>query len=90
MSPGLSADPDNERAEYALIVRGDLTGMGLGTMLLKKLLAYAKARGIREVYGPVLSENRRMLQLCDEFGFKMTPVPEDLSVMMTSISLQSS
>ena len=86
----LSADPDNERAEYALIVRGDMTGRGLGTVLLRKILAYAKARGIREVYGQVLSENQRMLQLCDEFGFKMTPEPEDFSVIMTSIALQSS
>ncbi len=84
----LSADPNNERAEYALIVRGDMTGMGLETLLLRRILAYAKARGIREVYGPVLRENRRMLRLCDEFGFSMTPDPDDFSITMTSIALQ--
>ena len=85
---GLSADPNNERAEYALIVRGDMSGMGLGTLLLRRILAYAKARGIREVYGKVLRENRRMLRLCDELGFRTTPDPDDFSVTMTSIALQ--
>ena len=39
------ADPDNERAEYAIIVRHDMTGMGLGVLLMRRILDYARQRG---------------------------------------------
>lgn len=83
----ISADPNNESAEYALIVRNDMTGMGLGTLLLKKILAYAKARGIREVFGDVLRDNRKMLRLCDKLGFETSHEGDDLSVVRTSMVL---
>ncbi len=83
----ISADPNNESAEYALIVRNDMTGMGLGTLLLKKILAYAKARGIREVFGDVLRDNRKMLHLCDKLGFETSHEGDDLSVVRTSMAL---
>jgi acetyltransferase len=84
---GISADPNNERAEYALIVRSDMVGMGLGTILLNKILAYAKARGIREVFGDVLRDNSKMLRLCEDLGFATTHAPEDFTIVRTSISL---
>ena len=83
----IAADPNNEKAEYALIVRHDMNGMGLGTTLLKKILAYAKARGIREVFGDVLRDNHRMLRLCDKLGFETSHDSDDLSVVRTSMVL---
>ena len=53
----LIADPDNERAEYAIIVRHDMIGMGLGILLMRRALDYATSRGIRQVYGDVLRDN---------------------------------
>lgn len=82
----ISADPNIERAEYALIVRNDMTGMGLGATLLKKILAYAKARGIREVFGDVLRDNRKMLHLCENLGFETSHDTEDLTIVRTSIT----
>ena len=67
----LSADPDNERAEYAIVVRDDLSGAGLGTILMERMLAYAWARGIREVFGDVLADNRAMLAICRKLGFNL-------------------
>ena len=43
----ISADPDNERAEYAILVRHDMTGMGLGILLMRRIIDYARRRGIR-------------------------------------------
>jgi acetyltransferase len=80
----ISADPNLEKAEYAVIVRGDMTGMGLGTLLLKKVVAYAKARGISEVSGDVLRENRRMLHLCESLGFTQAADPADPTIVRTS------
>jgi acetyltransferase len=33
----IMADPDNDRAEFAILLRGDMTGSGLGPMLLRRI-----------------------------------------------------
>ena len=63
------ADPDNETAEFAVMVRSDLKGRGLGYQLMRDILACARQRGIKKVYGDVLSENITMLQMAAELGF---------------------
>lgn len=64
------ADPENEVAEYAILVRSDWKGRGLGYMLMTNLLAYARARGLKRLHGDVLRENATMLQMADELGFR--------------------
>lgn len=64
----LYADPDNQSAEYAIIVRSDLHGLGLGYVLMEEMLAYARGRGLPEVFGEVLAENRGMLNMARELG----------------------
>jgi acetyltransferase len=66
-----SADPDNVAAEFAVIVRTDLKGKGLGRNLMQRLLGYARARGIGEIHGQVLRENSAMLAFCKELGFSL-------------------
>jgi acetyltransferase len=68
----ISADPDNETAEYAIIVRDDMTGQGLGEMLMRRIIAYARDRGIGEIFGDVLIGNDAMLALCRQIGFSVT------------------
>jgi len=65
----LSEDPDRERAEYSILVRTDFHGVGIGYALMKHLIAFASERGVGEVFGHVLRENRSMLALCADLGF---------------------
>jgi len=65
----LIADPDYRRAEFAVIVRSDLKGKGLGYALMRHLIGYARAEGLSEVYGDVLAENAAMLRMCRDLGF---------------------
>ena len=65
----LAADPDNARAEFAVAVRSDLKGRGLGLLLMQRLIAYAEARGTGELFGDVLDDNARMLSLARKLGF---------------------
>ena len=81
------ADPDNQRAEYAIIVRHDMTGMGLGVLLMRRLLDYAQLRGIREIYGEVLQENRTMLKLCEVLGFTKSRSPDDPGIVRVTLDL---
>lgn len=64
-----AADPDRVRAEFGVLVRSDLKGRGLGTLLMKTLIAYARSEGIGRLEGVVLRENSRMLQLGRDLGF---------------------
>ena len=82
------ADPDNERAEYAIILRGDMAGQGLGRLMMERLIAYAKKRGIGELYGEVLRKNRPMLSLCKKLGFVQSALPDDPSIVHVSIDLR--
>ena len=66
-------DPDNVEAEFAVIVRSDLKGEGLGTLLMNKLLAYLRARGTQRVVGNILFENRAMGEMARDLGFSPTP-----------------
>ena len=62
-------DPDNHRAEFAVVVRSDLSGQGLGHRLLDKMIAYCRSRGTRTLVGQVTADNTRMLELASNLGF---------------------
>jgi acetyltransferase len=84
----IAADPDNERAEYAIVVRDDMAGRGLGTLLLQQILEYARRRGIGEVFGDVLRRNTRMLEICRRLGFAQAPLPGEADVLRVSLRLR--
>ena len=65
------ADPDNVEAEFAIIVRSDLKGHGLGDLLMAKILRYLRSRGTQRVIGDVLHENRPMRDLSERLGFRI-------------------
>jgi acetyltransferase len=64
------ADPDNEHAEFAVLVRSDFKGRGLGYALMEKIIRYCRARGIGTLWGEVLTENHDMLDLAISLGFR--------------------
>jgi acetyltransferase len=84
------ADPNNERAEFALIVHHDMTGLGLGIFLMRRIIDYARDRRIGEIYGDVLSDNRAMLKLCKFLGFDQSYMPDDPGVFRVSLRLDES
>ncbi|MGA0610760.1 GNAT family N-acetyltransferase [Caldimonas sp. KR1-144] len=71
------ADPDNEEAEFAIVVRSDLQGLGLGRLLLDKLVRYSREHGTARLVGWVLRENRAMLALAQSLGFVVDEAGSD-------------
>jgi acetyltransferase len=65
----LVADPDNRAAEFAIVVEKVLAGRGLGHLLMRRLIEYARSRGIGELWGDVLADNAAMRSLCRSLGF---------------------
>lgn len=78
----LASDPEGDTAEFALMVRSDHQDLGLGRLLMKTLLKYAQARGLREVWGQVAVANSRMLQLCGGLGLTRAAEGDPASVRM--------
>ncbi|MBE9553511.1 MAG: bifunctional acetate--CoA ligase family protein/GNAT family N-acetyltransferase [Proteobacteria bacterium] len=83
----ISADPDIERAEYAVIVRHDMTGMGLGVLLMRRMIDYARKREIGEIFGDVLRENATMLKLCKILGFTTSSIPDEPTQVRVTLKL---
>ncbi|PWU17139.1 MAG: hypothetical protein C5B49_09420 [Bdellovibrio sp.] len=81
----LAANPDGDKAEFAVIVREDFYRLGIGRILTEKLLAYAKGRGIKELAGEVLKDNTSMLNLCSDLGFELLESPKVQGVVKTRI-----
>ena len=83
----LHANADYDKGEYAILVRSDLKGHGLGWVLMQLLIEYARAEGIRTIEGQVLSENTTMLKMCRELGFEIAHEPDDPAVCDAKLSL---
>jgi acetyltransferase len=83
----LAADPDNVRAEFAIIVERALSGQGLGTFLMNRLIEYARSRGIGELFGDVLVDNVVMRGLCRSLGFRESPA--DGHVVRVTLALRN-
>ncbi len=65
----LYAEPDHISGEFAILVRSDLHGHGLGTILMHRIIRVARDRGLQRIVGSVLRDNSRMLRLVRELGF---------------------
>ncbi|MGD9868490.1 MAG: GNAT family N-acetyltransferase [Hyphomicrobiales bacterium] len=83
----LIADPDYERAEYAVLVRSDFKGRGIGWALMRQLIDYARAEGLKTLDGSVLQGNRTMLDMCERLGFDITIDPEDSGARRVELKL---
>lgn len=64
------SDPDNETAEFAVVVLSNLKGSGLGRKLMMKMINYCRSRGTAKIVGQVLTDNTRMLKFVESLGFK--------------------
>jgi acetyltransferase len=81
------SDPDNGQAEFAILVRSDLKGRGLGRALLDKIVRYGRQRGTRRLCGEVLAGNQQMMALAATLGFKVDQVPQDPGVVRVLLEL---
>ncbi len=57
-------------AEFALLVSDRFQGRGLGTELLRRLIAIGREEGLERIVGYISAENQTMLRLAREVGFQ--------------------
>jgi len=83
----LAKTQEGPRAEFAVSVRSDLKGRGIGRFMLTYLIEQARQRGFNEIFGDMLEENEAMLALSRELGFTLTPVAESSAIIRATHAL---
>ncbi len=69
--------PNTTSAEFALVVRDDYQGHGIGAKLMNALFEVAKEQQLKVIEGLVLGKNSNMLGLMTRLGFKVEIDPDD-------------
>ena len=85
----LHADPEREAGEYAILLRSDLKGQGLGWALMQLVIDYGKAERFRRIKGQVLAENTTMLEMCKALGFSLKRDPDEREIMLAELDLEA-
>lgn len=83
-----AAGGDIAEAEFAVMVRSDCHGKGIGWMLMEQLIVVARQRGIGALAGLVLRVNVNMLQFCRDLGFRITANADDPRTVCASLKLR--
>lgn len=83
----LHTDPDGIEAEYAILIRSDLKGKGLGWALMQLALDYGRMTGLKKIYGDVLRTNSGMLRMCAALGFAQHQDLDDPGIVRVDIDL---
>lgn len=63
-------DPDNNVAEFAILIRSDLKRNGLGKILMDKIIQYCRDKGTKQLQGMTMPANQGMLRLATSLGFE--------------------
>jgi GNAT superfamily N-acetyltransferase len=85
----LYCDSMRETGEYAILLKSDLKGKGLGWALMQRIIEYAKSEGLSRIDGQILQENAVMLKMCRELGFEVKTDAEDCGLCNVILVLKS-
>jgi acetyltransferase len=83
----IHSDSIYETGEYAILLRSDLKGRGLGWTLMQLIIEYARAEGLKTIWGDVLAENIVMLEMCRSLGFDVKPDPVEHDIYSVRLAL---
>ena len=75
------------RCEFAIAVADEWQGCGIGTRLMRELIAAAAASGIEALVGEVLSTNTAMLAFMRKLGMSVLSHPNDATVRRVALAL---
>ncbi|MEO6925160.1 MAG: GNAT family N-acetyltransferase [Rhodanobacter sp.] len=80
-------DEATDTAEFSVLVEHDWSRIGLGALLMRRLVDDCRRRGLYELWGYVLHENRPMLELCRELGFTQRMIPDEPGTALITLKL---
>ena len=69
--------------EVAIVISDQFQGQGLGTELMQRLLGVARDEKLSRVAAEVLAENREMLHVCENTGFRLERGSDETTVRVS-------
>jgi acetyltransferase len=66
---GILRKPGSERGEFAVVVRDEWQGIGVGMKLVEASLPAAKALGMKKLWGIISPDNTTMIAMASKLGF---------------------
>ncbi len=82
------AGPDDESAEFAIVVADAWQKRGVASGLMKALIAGARSKGLERLKGTVLRVNHIMLRFVQGLGFSIRDDVEDSEQVVAQLSLR--
>ncbi|MCL4758620.1 MAG: GNAT family N-acetyltransferase [Rhodocyclaceae bacterium] len=70
-------NPDDTSCEFAVVIDDAWQGSGVAGILMRSLIAAARARGLKTMEGFVLANNHRMLKFARQLGFRREAATDD-------------
>ena len=70
-----------------MIVQPDMKGRGLASHLMRRLIDWARLRGLQEIEGQILADNAPMLAFIRHLGFTVHRMVDDPEVMEARLAL---
>jgi acyl-CoA synthetase (NDP forming)/RimJ/RimL family protein N-acetyltransferase len=83
----LVREMDTGTAEFAIVVQASAKGRGLATALMRQLIAWGRAQGVRLIEGQVLADNAPMLAFIRKLGFTVRRNPAERDIMDAHLAL---
>jgi acetyltransferase len=81
------SNPDQESAEFAVVVSDAWQNRGVARMLMERLIDCAKKRGLKRLEGAVLRVNTNMIRFTEGLGFVTHDDPEEPEQVNTVLEL---
>ncbi len=83
----LACLPGRREGEFAIVVQEDMQRKGLGTLLMRRLIGWARRHGLARMIGEVLAENAEMLKFASHLGFELHREPGAPDVVEARLAL---
>lgn len=81
-----AVDPDGQGSEFAVTVADAWQSRGLGTLLMRKLIDYARAHRVKRLYSIDAADNDRMRRLARDLGMRAQRDPDDAHQVIYSLA----
>lgn len=77
--------PDLNIAEFGITVHDNYQRRGLGRKIMEMMIDIAREKGLKEIHGTVLTDNKKIVNLCKKLGFNQKWLPDGLSELILTI-----
>ena len=83
-----SARADGHDCEFAVTVSDEWQHKGLGTLLMRRLIDVARARGIEAMHSSDAADNSLMRKFAEHLHFQHKRDPDDATLVRYSVDLR--